>query len=520
VAIALVAVALMGTASASAKFSGVEGHWLAFERLSGASADIFVARPHGPGVNITQSPAMDEHPAWDVPPVDADCSHPSQLPQHHRLAFDSRAPGGNADVFVVEVAGLEAMPPAPAPVGAPVNITNSPAANDTAPAWRTERFLPSGGGPALGLLAFTSDRDTNQDGQPDRDIFVADENGGHLVNVTQNDADDANPEWSPDGTHIAFESTRSGTRQIWAVSISIVDGTAVAGMPYQVTHGDEPKHDPTWLGHSPLFGEDPPGPVDDELVYSVEQGGRSYLDATVQDIADGLADPFGPLAGPPPTVQELTGDPGDDSAPAWSAGAWAVVFATTGGGTSHSLSILRGSSSDPLTVQSGPVVAPSGDDTNPDWQPFYNCAEPHPQMPAPAPVTRTPKSPAGGSGGGDSAGGGAGGGSGSGSGNSGGTGNPRTDAISVRATRVRVIRRGGRRVVVVTLVVSRAARGDVRLTRAGRVVARRRFRLHRGTNRLLLAIGRKPRSGTYRLTLAVRSAGTTRTIVRALRVRR
>ena len=126
--------------------------------------------------------------------------------------------------------------------------------------------------------------------------------------------------------------------------------------------------------------DDPDGPADQQIVYSVEQGGRSYLDTIVQDITDSSAAPFRSLAGPPPRTQQLTGDPGDDTAPAWSANGWAVVFATTGGGTSHSLAILGGSDSQPLTLEAGPIVAPGNDDTNPDWQPFYNCAQPHPQI--------------------------------------------------------------------------------------------------------------------------------------------
>lgn len=515
-ALALVGLALASAGSAQARFSGVQGHWLAFERTEGGSTDIFVARPGGPGYNVTRSAATDEHPAWDIPPDDAYCSEPSQVPSHHRLAFDSRAAGGNADIFRVDVAGLETNPAAPAAVGVPVNITNSPGANDTAPAWGTDRIVPPGGGTPLHLVAFTSDRDSNQDGRPDRDIFVVDETGANLVNLTHDDADDTNPDWSPDGRYVAFESTRSGISQIWAVPITITTTGIVGGAPYQITSGPDAAHDPTWLGHSPQFG-DPGGPDDQQIVYSVDQGGRSYLDTIVQDITDSSAAPFGSLAGPPPRTQQLTGDPGDDSAPAWSADGWGVVFASTGGGTRHSLAILRGSDSQPLTLQAGPIVAPSGDDTNPDWQPFYNCAQPHPQMPAPAPVTRTPKS-AGSAGG---SGGAAAGGSGSGAAPAPANRGDRaeTPKIAVRDVAIRVVRSHGRRVLSVIVMVDQAASAELRLMREHRVVAHKRYRLHRGSNRMRLALPRKAKPGRYLLALKIRGAGATRKLVRAVRVR-
>jgi len=398
-AAALVGAASVGTESASAKWSGVEGRWLAFERVVGVGSGIFVARPGGQAYAITQGASIDGRPAWDSPPVDADCTHPSQIPTHHRLAFDRRAPGGEADIFVVDVGGLEGVPGSPAAIAPPTNVTNSPDADETGPTWSPGGLLPTGGTAALGVLAFTRDGD----------VFVADETGGNLLDVTQDPADDANPEWSPDGRFIAFESTRGGTRQIWAVPISLAGGHPSAGTPYQVTDGPDAKHDPTWLGHSPQFG-DPVGLPDLQIVYSVDQGGRSYLDSIVQSITDESAQPFTAAAGPVPRTQELTGDPGDDRAPAWSSGAWAVAYSTTGGGTTSSLQILRGSDTQPLTPQPGPVVVAGGDDTNPDWQPFYNCADPHPELPAPAPVQRTPKhsgagSPGGGSGGSGGAGG-------------------------------------------------------------------------------------------------------------------
>lgn len=506
----VIAAGLVGAGSASAKFSGVEGHWLAFERARPGQSDIFVAKPGAAGVNLTQSAATEGQPAWGDPPIDADCTHASQVPQHQRLAFDSRAPGGHADIFLVEVAGLEATPPAPALAAAPINITNTLGVDDTSPAWGPG-FVPPGGGPALKLIAFTSDRDANQDGRADRDIFIADETGANVVNVTHNDSDDANPEWSPDRTRIAFESTRSGTRQIWAVPITLQGGHATAGAPYQVTRGPDPKRDPTWLGHSPPFGSNEPQEA--QIVYGVEQGGRSYLDAITQDITAEFPDPFGPFTGPSPVVvQEITGDPGDDTAPSWSSGAYAVVFATTAGGTVPSLRILRGSENSPLTVEPGPVVLPGGDDTNADWQPFDNCAAPHPRMPAPAPPRRTAKPGAAGAGGGSTGSSGSNGPAGGGRGRGNGV-----SRLSLRRVSVTASGRGGRRRVIVRLTVNRRARATVRLRRGSHVAARGSYRLHVGANRMGVGVPRRARRGVYRVIVKVR-ASETLTVVRRVRL--
>ena len=52
--------------------------------------------------------------------------------------------------------------------------------------------------PALGEIAFISDRDG------DRDLYVMDLSHGIIRNLTQNTTDDFNPLWLPDGSGIVF----------------------------------------------------------------------------------------------------------------------------------------------------------------------------------------------------------------------------------------------------------------------------------------------------------------------------
>jgi Ca2+-binding RTX toxin-like protein len=390
----LVAVTYAFTGIAPAKDSRNEGRWLAFERASGGQTDIYVAVPGRNAVPIIGGSTIDAHPVWGPPPGCSQDNGEPIIPNTLELAFDRHTPGGDADIFVAQVSGL--LGETPAVAAAPRNITNRAGADDTAPAWNAVA------GPD-GMIAFTSDRDANGDGRRDRDIFVMDRNGGNVVNITHDDADDANPDWASTATHVVFESTRSGEREIWAVPVSFAGGGVQAGAAFQITHGGGDKRDPSWITH---FVTDLP--EQHQIVYSVEQGGRRYLDLAEHEIVDIDVPPFGdPLA---VLMRSLTGDPGDDTAPSWSPGANALVFATTDGGSTPRLAIMRGGEFDPLRRQGDPVVPPAGDgDTNPDWEALSNCANPHPRMPAPAPVNRTPK----GSGGGDTGGGSGGGGGGS-----------------------------------------------------------------------------------------------------------
>jgi len=43
-----------------------------------------------------------------------------------------------------------------------------------------------------------------------------------LVELTKDEGRNERPSWAPDGRHIVFESTRTGTRQIWSM---LADGS-------------------------------------------------------------------------------------------------------------------------------------------------------------------------------------------------------------------------------------------------------------------------------------------------------
>jgi len=83
------------------------------------------------------------------------------------------------------------------------------------------------------LLAFSWRRPSGN-----YDIYIMDIIGRQLVELTKDEARNERPSWAPDGRHIVFESTRTGTRQIWSM---LADGS----QPHQLTFEGQ-SESPNW----------------------------------------------------------------------------------------------------------------------------------------------------------------------------------------------------------------------------------------------------------------------------------
>ena len=95
----------------------------------------------------------------------------------------------------------------PAPEGRtnrPVNLTRNPSAHDSDPNWS-----PNGT-----QIAFLSQRGISGDFE----IYSMAANGTEQNPLTENTANDLNPAWSPDGTQIAFHSDRDGNGEIYTMN--------------------------------------------------------------------------------------------------------------------------------------------------------------------------------------------------------------------------------------------------------------------------------------------------------------
>ena len=68
------------------------------------------------------------------------------------------------------------------------------------------------------LLAFSWRRPSGN-----YDLYVMDIASHALVELTRDAGRNERPSWAPDGRHLVFESTRTGTRQIWSM---LADGTS------------------------------------------------------------------------------------------------------------------------------------------------------------------------------------------------------------------------------------------------------------------------------------------------------
>ncbi len=71
------------------------------------------------------------------------------------------------------------------------------------------------------------------------EIYAMDADGGNQENLTNHPLEDIDPDWSPDGTKIAFASNRSGVYQIYVMD---ADGTN----QIRLTDGPWEKREPDW----------------------------------------------------------------------------------------------------------------------------------------------------------------------------------------------------------------------------------------------------------------------------------
>lgn len=84
------------------------------------------------------------------------------------------------------------------------------------------------------------------------DLWLLDERGRPLRNLTHHESDDLDPSWSPDGSHLAFVSNRSGNPQIYMMK---ADGSDVQRL--------------TWAG---AYNTGPDWGPDGKIVYSGLRG--------------------------------------------------------------------------------------------------------------------------------------------------------------------------------------------------------------------------------------------------------
>ena len=147
-------------------------------------------------------------------------------------------------------------------------ITVSVAASSAAPAPTT---TPAS---ASGRIAFDSRRDGN------REIYAMNADGSGVTRLTDNDASDTFPRWSPDGQRIAFDSRRDGN---WEIYVMNADGSGVT----RLTDNDANDGYPSWSpdGQRIAFMSDRDGNLE---IYVMNADGSGVTRLTDNEANDGV----------------------------------------------------------------------------------------------------------------------------------------------------------------------------------------------------------------------------------------
>jgi hypothetical protein len=478
---------------AGADIYGTPGLYVAYER----EGDLWVVDVRGlaPPLNLTQTPGVAErHPAWSAPfgACDSASDGSGFVPPGVRgLAYER-----DGDVYFGPVLG------------------NPPGMQPAFDANLTATFGPAATQPAVGLYTRTEQVVVFAAGPPgDRDLWARPLFDDVQPMRLTTGANAANPDWSGNGDAIVYDTGLPGhERQLAILPLvgNAAQGTLAPGPggPRLVTG---PGHaDPSWWGEETLVAEDPPH----ALLYTTRVGELSYVDMLVQPRSP--AQLFDPAGFPPPVVQELTGDPGGDEAPAWEpGGTYAVLQSDRDAFGNVDVYRVESDGEQLLRLTSHP-----GADVDPDWEPWTEqeggpCFEPTTKSPLPGPrrrprrrrretasaaglpgdppvVTRPDDGP---------------------------PPEPRSQPpLRLARVRVAVSRVRGHRLLVVSLGVNRPASARIQLVRRGRVLATWRPALHGGRNRVAVAIPRRVAAGWLRVRLTVRSDGIARTTQRAIRI--
>jgi len=218
-----------------------DGSMIAYSSSEGGTEDIWIfdLKKHTKN-RLTRDTAFDMNPVWS--------------PDSRWLAFQSFE-NGNWDIWAISIDGSNQIPIIVDVDSEPANI-----AMDTTPDWS-----PNGDQLAFSRRIGLSKADSEEG---NKELFLegkgferenprlslhgeiwlianVDEvlQGGeaNLIQLTQNEWEDSNPTWSPDGSKIAFQSNRHGNWDIFSVNI---DGSWEEQLTDSVSNEIKPKWSP------------------------------------------------------------------------------------------------------------------------------------------------------------------------------------------------------------------------------------------------------------------------------------
>jgi TolB protein len=233
-------------------------------------------------------------------------------------------------------------------------------------------FLVSCPGSAVGQLAFTDDRDGNDE------IYLVNADGAGLQRLTTNPAVDIQPTWSPDGSKLAFSSDRGGKSNIYVMN---VDGSNVLNL----SQGSGDDFLPAWSpdGSKIAFVRDLADPQTnwDIFVMDADGGNQTNLTNNADFAAAPAWSPDGTriafesdreaevlfeifvMNADGTGVVNVTNSTGDDEFPTWSPDGNRIAFMTDRQ-TNFEIFVADQSGTNPINLTNHPAA-----DFRPEWSP-------------------------------------------------------------------------------------------------------------------------------------------------------